>query len=143
MKIAIGSDHAGFVLKNEISGYLRAKRHKVIDLGAFSEDRVDYPDYAKKVAKTVASKKADMGILVCGSGIGMSMSANKVKGIRAAVCESIYTAKMSRMHNDANILCLGARILPKKKAFAIIDLWLKTSFEGGRHIKRVRKIEAK
>lgn len=140
MKIVIGSDHAGFVLKEEIRGHLDKKRIKWADLGAYSEDSVDYPDVANKLAKLVASKKADRGILICGSGIGMSMTANKVKGIRAAACESVYTAKMSRLHNDSNILCLGARLLNKRTALKLVGIWLDTKFEGGRHLRRVKKI---
>ncbi len=136
----MGSDHAGFGLKEQIKKYLMDKGHTVRDTGPYTEDRCDYPVYAKKVATLVAKDKASKGILVCGSGIGMSMAANKVKGIRAAVCESLYTAEMSRMHNDSNVLCLGARILSKKKALAIVDKWLHTKFEGGRHLKRVRLI---
>lgn len=140
MKIAIGSDHAGFTLKEDIKQYLRKKRYVLTDFGAFSEESVDYPVFAQKVAKALASKKAVKGILICGSGIGMSMAANKIKGVRAASCESIYTAKMSRKHNDANVLCIGSRILSKKKALQIVDAWLRTEFEGGRHLRRVKKI---
>ncbi len=140
MKLAIGSDHAGFCLKEDIKDFLTKKGFKVIDFGTYSPDRTDYPVYAAKVAKAVASKKAERGILVCGSGLGMCMAANKTKGIRAAACESEYTAKMSRLHNDSNILCLGERILPPAKAKKIAGIWLKTKFEGGRHSRRVKLI---
>lgn len=141
MKIALAADHAGFPLKEKIKLHLKKKGFSALDLGTDSLKKTDYPDFAKKLAKTVTSKKVEKGILVCGSGLGMAMAANKVKGIRAVPCENIYTAKMSRAHNDANILCLGARILSKQKAFKIIDIWLETPFEGGRHIERIKKIE--
>ena len=141
MKIAIASDHAGFVLKEEVKSFLKRKKYTVKDLGSYSEESVDYPDYAKKTARFVSSKKVSKGILICGSGIGMSIAANRFKGVRAAACESPYTAKMSRLHNDANILCLGARILPVKKALKLIEIWLSTKFEGGRHKRRIRKLD--
>lgn len=140
MKIAIGSDHAGYKLKEEIKKHLKKRRIVLKDLGAFSEKSVDYPDIAKKVAKAVASKKYRFGILVCGTGLGMAMVANKISGIRAAVCHNVYTAKMSRAHNDANILSLGGRVLKRAAAIKIVDVFLKTPFEGGRHLRRVRKI---
>lgn len=141
MKIALASDHAGVKLKEEIKAFLEGKRHVVRDLGPYSGDySVDYPDFAKKAALLVASKKVSKAILICGSGIGMSIAANRFKGVRAASCESPYTAKMCRLHNDANVLCIGARILPKKNALKIIDTWLSTEFEGGRHKRRVRKL---
>lgn len=140
MRIAIASDHAGLELKEEIKSFLKERSHSVRDLGPFSEASVDYPDFAKKVARLVASKKFPKGILVCGSGIGMSIAANRSKGVRAAACESLYTAKMSRMHNDSNILCIGARILTVKKALDIVKTWLLTGFEGGRHKRRVKKL---
>ena len=141
MKIALASDHAGFALKERIKSYLKDKGFSILDLGTDSEKKTDYPIFAKKAAKAVTLKKTEKAILVCGSGLGMAMTANRIKGIRAVSCENIYTAKMSRLHNDANILCLGARILSEKKAFKIIDVWLKTAFEGGRHINRINKIE--
>lgn len=140
MKIALASDHAGFLLKGKIKSFLRKKGHVITDTGCFSEERCDYPDFAKKAARLVANKKTQRAVLVCGSGLGMSMAANKIKGIRAAACESLYTAKMSRAHNDSNVLCLGSRILDFTKAKKIISAWLDTSFEGGRHAGRVRKI---
>ena len=140
MKISIGADHAGLVFKAEVIKHLNKKKHTVKDLGPYTEDSVDYPDYAKAVAKDVASKKTKFGILICGSGIGMSMAANKVKGIRAALVYDIYTAEMARLHNDANIICIGARTTTAKNATKLIDKFLATQFEGGRHLKRVRKI---
>jgi len=142
MKIAIGSDHGGYLLKENVKKYLSKRKIGFKDFGAFSEETVDYPDIGKKAAKDVASKKSKFGILVCGTGLGMSMVANRVKGIRAALCHNVYTAKMSRAHNDANILCLGGRVLKKAPALKIVEAFLKTPFEGGRHLRRVRKIEA-
>ena len=141
MKIAIGADHGGFILKEEIRKHLLKKGISVKDFGTFSEESVDYPDIGKKVAKAVAQNKFKFGILICGTGLGMSMVANKVAGIRAAVCHNIFTAKMSRAHNDANILCLGGRVLKKSTALKMVDAFLKTKFEGGRHLRRIRKIK--
>ena len=138
--IALGSDHAGFELKEKIKQYLEKRKLKIKDYGCYSEESVDYPDYAEKVARTVANGKAEKGIVICGTGIGMSMAANKVLGIRAALCWNEETAEMSRKHNDANILCLGARMIDHEKALRIVDIWLKTNFEGGRHRRRVNKI---
>ncbi len=140
MKIAIASDHAGIKLKEEIKSFLKQKKHIVRDLGPYSEDSVDYPDFAKKTARLVSLKKIPKAILVCGSGIGMSIAANRFKGVRAAACESPYTAKMSRLHNDSNVLCIGARILSEKKALNVVNIWLSTGFEGGRHKRRVKKL---
>ena len=140
MKISIGADHGGFKLKEEIKDHLKKRKIAFKDLGTFSEESVDYPDIGKRVARAVASKKYKFGILVCGTGLGMSMVANRVKGIRAALCHNVYTAKMSRAHNDANILCLGGRVLKKALALKIVDAFLKTPFEGGRHLRRVKKI---
>lgn len=138
--IALGSDHAGFELKEKIKKYLEEKKVETKDYGCFSDDPVDYPDYAEKVAKAVANGDADRGILVCGTGLGMSMSANKLPGIRAALCWNEKAAEMSRKHNDANVLCLGARLIDHTDALRIVNVWLKTGFDGGRHIKRVKKI---
>lgn len=138
--IALGSDHAGFELKEKIKVHLQAKKLDVKDQGCFSGESVDYPDYAEKVARTVANGKAEKGIVICGTGIGMSMAANKVLGIRAALCWNEEAAELSRKHNDANILCLGARMIDHEKALRIVDIWLKTNFEGGRHGRRVNKI---
>lgn len=140
MKIALGADHAGFELKNKIQQHLSGQGTEVQDVGTNSGDSVDYPDFARKVAETVADQRATFGILVCGTGIGMAMSANKVPGIRAAHCDTIFEAEMSREHNDANILALGARVLEPEAALAIVDAWIKASFLGGRHQRRVDKI---
>lgn len=144
--IVIGSDHGGFKLKEEIKRYFEEKEIKYEDKGTFSEESVDYPNIAKAVAKDVADKKADIGILICRSGIGMSMVANKFKGVRCAVCYQEQTAKFSRMHNNANMLALGADYISTNDAICIIRQFLATEFEGGRHeerIKLIEKIEAK
>ncbi len=140
MKIAIGADHAGYLLKDHIRQYVLALGHQVIDEGTNASDSVDYPDFAVKVAENVAAGRAERGILVCGSGIGMAISANKVPGIRAANISSQYEAQMSREHNDLNVLALGARILDESGATQIVQLWLSTPFSGGRHSGRVEKI---
>jgi len=140
MKIAIGSDHAGFKLKSQVIEYLKKKNIFFKDFGAFSSDPVDYPDIAHPVARAIAAKKFDRGILVCGSGLGMTMAAFQTKGIRAANCLDVWMARMSRAHNDANLLCLGGRRLKKAQALRILQVWLKTKFEGGRHLRRVKKI---
>ncbi len=142
MKFYIGTDHAGVELKNWTVEYLRQKGHEVEDLGPYTTDRVDYPDYAVKVCEAVLSDTGSQGILICGSGIGMSMAANRHKGIRAALCHDAYTATVARGHNDANVLCYGERIVGKGVAASIIDAWLASEFEGGRHEGRVAKIEA-
>ncbi|MCX7830171.1 MAG: ribose 5-phosphate isomerase B [Acidobacteria bacterium] len=141
MKIALASDHAGLELKNFVKDYLQKSKIVVKDFGTNSEDSVDYPDFAKEVCKAVLSKEFERGILICGSGVGMSISANRFKGIRAVLCQDLYTAEFSRLHNDANILCLPGRLIGKGLAEKIIDIWLKTEFEGGRHQKRIDKIE--
>jgi ribose 5-phosphate isomerase B len=141
VKIAIASDHAGFRLKEGVRRHLQKLGHEVKDLGTFDEKPVDYPDFAFPVAKSVASGDCEMGILFCGTGIGMSIAANKVKGIRAAHCTNVEEAKLSRQHNNANVLCLGGRILGKEQAFEMVDAWLTTEFEGGRHERRLGKIE--
>jgi ribose 5-phosphate isomerase B len=142
MKIAMGADHAGFELKNQIKEALEQQGIAVRDEGTNSGESVDYPDFARLVAHDVADHRADMGILVCGSGIGMAITANKVAGIRAANVSSEYEAQMSREHNDANVLTLGARILNREQALAIVKKWLSTAFAGGRHERRVEKIAA-
>lgn len=138
--IAIGSDHAGYSLKMEIIGQLERKNLEVLDLGCGGES-CDYPDIAAEVAKNVAGGGSEKGILVCGTGVGMSMAANKVCGVRAALCPDCYTAKYTRLHNDANILCLGARSVGSGKALEIVDMFLETPFEGGRHQRRIDKIK--
>jgi ribose 5-phosphate isomerase B len=142
MRIAMGADHAGYELKNKIRDYLKQQGFDVQDEGTNAADSVDYPDFAAKVGNDVASHAADRGILVCGSGIGMAISANKVHGVRAANITSEYEAQMSREHNDLNVLTLGARILDEAKALKIVDLWLTTQFAGDRHQRRVQKMMA-
>ena len=139
-KIFLSSDHAGYKLKEIIKIYLDKIMIKYTDLGPFSNDRVDYPDYAHKVAKKVKINKNHVGILVCGSGTGMNIAANKHKNIRAAQCFNVKSTKLSRLHNDANIITLGSRLLSKKNALKFIGVFLNTKFEGGRHTKRIRKI---
>ena len=140
MKIALGADHAGYQLKDQIKVHLQNRGVEVQDEGTDSGESVDYPDYARLVSHDVSQHRADLGILVCGSGIGMAIAANKVEGIRAANVSSEYEAQMSREHNDANVLTLGARILNADQALAIVDKWLATKFAGGRHERRVEKI---
>lgn len=142
MKIAIGSDHAGFSLKQELIAPLTNAGHEVLDLGTISPDSVDYPDFAGAVARSVVSGEADRGILVCGSGIGMSIAANRFPGIRAALCLDVETARLSRAHNDSNVLVLAGRKTGEDEARSILDAWLSSEFEGGRHSKRLQKIEA-
>ena len=136
----MASDHAGFVLKEIIKNKLTKEKIKVIDLGPKTNMSVDYPDYAKKVARNVSSKKTNMGILVCGSGTGMAMSANKLRKIRAAVCYNSVSTRLSRTHNNANILALGSRLTNKREALKLVNIFLSTKFEGGRHLRRIRKI---
>jgi len=140
LKIAIGSDHAGFELKAYIKRILEAKGYVLIDAGPDTDDSVDYPDYGFKVANLVSGGGVDKGILICGTGIGMSVAANKVKGIRASLAFDMYTAMQSRKHLDANILVLGARVTGLGVAEAIVNVWLDTPFEGGRHEERIAKI---
>jgi|TARA_B100000780_G_scaffold258378_1_gene208699 ribose 5-phosphate isomerase B len=139
-KICIASDHAGYGLKEKIKDYLVNKSISVIDIGPFSDISVDYPDYAKKVSKRILSQKSDVGILVCGSGTGMAITANKFKGIRAAQCYSKSSVILSREHNNSNIICLGSRLLKYKEAFKYVIYFLNTKFKGGRHQKRINKI---
>ena len=139
-KICISSDHAGFKLKESIKDFLINKNISIIDLGPINEDSVDYPDYAKKVSNRVKSKKSDIGILVCGSGTGMAISANKIKGIRAAVCYNLKSTRLSRQHNDANIIAIGSRLTKKNTALQLVSVFLGTKFERGRHLRRVKKI---
>ncbi len=140
--IAIGSDHAGYLLKADIIKFLEGKGLEVKDFGTNTCDSVDYPDYGQAVAEAVSSEECEKGIIICGTGIGISISANKVPGIRAAVCTDSYMAKMSRQHNDANILAIGERVVGPGVAFDIIETWLDTEFLGGRHQNRVNKISA-
>lgn len=140
MKIAIGSDHAGYKYKEHILKYLDKKKIQYEDFGAFNEESIDYPDVAYQVGKAVAAGKFEKGILICGSGVGMCLVANKVRGVRAAAVYNSYLAKMCREHNDANILCLGAKVTRKSEINKLVNLWLKTKFEEGRHLRRVEKI---
>ena len=139
-KICIASDHAGFKLKENIKDFLIKKNVSIFDLGPMNKNSVDYPDFAKKVSRRVNAKKSDLGILVCGSGTGMAISANKIKDIRAAVCYNLKSTRLSRQHNNANIIALGARLTKKSLSLKLVELFLKTKFEGGRHLKRVKKI---
>ncbi len=141
MKIAIGSDHAGFGYKEIVKKHLQEKGFEVIDKGTYSEERVDYPIFGRAVAEAVASGEVDRGIVICGTGIGISIAANKVKGIRAALCTNEYMARMARKHNDANILAFGARVLGIDVVLGIVDEFFSTEFEGGRHEKRVNLIK--
>lgn len=141
VSIVIGSDHGGFLLKRSIVSFLKKKGFKVEDMGTFSQTSMDYPDTAFKVARSVRKRPDSKGILICKSGIGNSIAANKIKGIRAALCQNIKSAKLSRLHNNSNILVLGALFVSAKKAEKIVEVWLKTPFEGGRHLRRIKKIE--
>ena len=138
--VCIASDHAGFSLKEEIKDFLVNKKVSIFDIGPFSDKSVDYPDYAKKLGNRVKLKKSDVGILVCGSGPGMAISANKIKTIRAAVCYNLKSTRLSRQHNNANIIALGSRLTKKKLSLKLVEVFLKTKFEGGRHLKRIKKI---
>ncbi len=139
-KVCISSDHAGYNIKEQIKNHLLKKDISIIDLGPHNNNSVDYPDYAKKIGNRVKSKKSDCGILVCGSGTGMAIAANKIKGVRAAVCYSEKSTILSRLHNDANIICLGSRLTKKNVIIKLVKIFLKTKFEGGRHKKRINKI---
>jgi ribose 5-phosphate isomerase B len=140
MKVALACDHGGYRLKEVIKEYLKELGVEFVDYGTYSEESVDYPDYAYKAAKGIVNGEADRGIFICGTGIGISMAANKVHGIRAALCYNVYAAEMSRRHNDANVLCLGGRVLGDELAKRIVKAWLETPFEGGRHERRIKKI---
>ena len=138
--IALGADHAGYGLKEALKAWLINHGYQVLDLGTHSTESVDYPDYAALVAESVADHKVERGLLICGTGIGMCIAANKVKGIRAAPCHDRITAEMCRRHNDANVLCLSADLLGEDMMDTMVRIWLKTPFEGGRHARRVEKI---
>jgi RpiB/LacA/LacB family sugar-phosphate isomerase len=142
MKIAVGSDHRGFPLKERLKVMLAAGGHEIIDAGCTSTLPADYPDYAFSVGEMVARGAADRGILICGSGIGMSIAANKVKGVRAALCRTVDDARMTRMHNDSNVLTLSERSLDDPALAELVTVWLTTPFDGGRHQRRVEKINA-
>ena len=141
MKIAIGNDHRGFAVKRKIVQLLKDRSHEVIDIGTDSEDGVDYPDYAMKVGEMVADGSVERGILICGTGIGMALAANKIRGVRAAPVHDDVTAELSRLHNDSNVLCLSADLLGQKLIDHIVEIWVNTPFEGGRHARRIKKIE--
>ena len=142
MKIAVASDHGGFALKEKVKEHLIERGFDVEDLGTHSEESVDYPVYGKACGEAVASGKADLGVVVCGTGIGISIAANKIDGIRAAHCHDVYSAEMTKRHNNANVICMGGRVIGRELAFKIIDAWLDAEFEGGRHQKRIDKIHA-
>jgi ribose 5-phosphate isomerase B len=137
MKVALGADHRGFALKEKLKAYLERRGHAVADKGTYSTERADYPDYAFAVARAVAGGRAARGILVCSTGLGMTMAANRVRGIRAALCDSVRLARMAREHNDSNVLCLGAGVVGWPLVRRIVDVWLRTAFAGGRHRRRV------
>ena len=141
MKIAIGSDHAGFVLKKEVLALLKRLSFEVTNCGTNDTSSVDYPDFGEKVSRLVSAGEVDRGILICGTGIGMSMVANKFPNVRASLCNDLFSAKMSRLHNDANVLVLGGRIIGKDLAAEIVTTWMSTPFEGDRHLKRLHKIK--
>lgn len=140
--LAIGSDHGGFELKKHMIAHLESKGIAVKDYGTYTEESCDYPDIAKTVTDAVISGECERGILICGTGIGISIAANKVDGIRAALCSDVFSAKMARQHNNANIVCLGGRVTGRELAFMIVDTFLETEFEGGRHQNRIDKIHA-
>ena len=141
MKISITSDHAGVELKEELVEFIESMGHSVKDLGPFNTDSIDYPDYAQKMCKTVVDKESDLGIAICGTGVGMSMACNKVPGIRASLCSESYSAKLTRQHNNSNVLCLGARVIGVELAKDIVNEYLKAEFEGGRNQRRIDKLE--
>lgn len=140
MKIAVGADHGGYDLKEEVVKHLKDK-YLVEDYGTYSKESIDYPDVSSKVTKAIQVQEADLGILICGTGIGMSIAANKQEGIRAALCGDTYSAKLTRQHNDSNVLCLGARVVGSGLALMIVNTWIDAEYEGGRHQNRIDKIE--
>lgn len=140
MKVALGCDHAGFILKDVVAACLAQGGHEVLDEGTDSDASCDWPDFGERVARSVASGEAERGIAICGTGIGMAMTANKLPGVRAALCNDLYTARYSRLHNDANVLALGARVVGPGLAEEIVRIWLETPFEGGRHSRRLEKL---
>lgn len=141
MKIVIGSDHAGYELKEAVKAKLEREGYEITDVGTYSPDSVDYPKYGHAVGKAVVSGEADRGIAICGTGIGISIAANKVPGIRAGVVSSVWQAEMTKAHNDANVLCMGARVVDEELAFAMVDKWLETEFMGDKHLRRINEIE--
>lgn len=141
MNLVIASDHAGYTMKENVKKYLTEQGHTVIDCGTDSEASCDYPIFAKALCKEINDGKAELGILICGTGIGMSMAANKVKGIRAAVCSDYFSTKFTRAHNNTNVMCIGARVMGEGLALELIDVFLNTPFEGGKHLRRVNMLE--
>lgn len=143
MRLCIGSDHGGFEFKTNIILFLNQQYPKYVlkDMGTYTKESCDYPDFADAVVQDILSKKSDLGILICGTGIGMSIRANRYQGIRAALVHDLFTAENAKKHNNANILCLGERVLPQDLAFSLISTWLNTPFEGGRHEKRIEKLD--
>ena len=140
MRIAIGCDHAAYTFKEEIKAYLTEKGHVLLDKGCYSPERADYPDHGIAVGEAVASGEAERGVVICGSGIGISIAANKVRGVRCALCSEPLSARLSRNHNDANVLAMGARLIGLEMGKAIVNAWFEAEFEGGRHIGRIEKI---
>lgn len=141
MKLAVGSDHRGYHVKRRIVNFLREHKHEVIDVGTNSEESVDYPDFALTVARMIVGGEVERGILICGTGLGMAIAANKLPGIRATPVHDDVTAELSRRHNDSNVLCLSADLLGERLISHVVDIWLKTEFEGGRHARRLTKID--
>jgi ribose 5-phosphate isomerase B len=142
MKIAVACDHGGYKLKQAVIQELKNMGHEVEDYGTYNEESCDYPDYAAKAAKAVASGECEKGVVICGTGIGVSITANKVKGIRCALCHDVYSAKKTRQHNDANMLAMGARVIGEGLALEIVDAFFTSEFEGGRHVRRIEKMMA-
>lgn len=142
MRIAVGSDHAGFHLKERLAAHLREAGHEVVDCGTHSDDRVDYPDFGAAVGRAVRDGAVDGGLCVCGSGIGIAMAANKIDGIRAATVHDVTSARLTKQHNNANVICIGERLTGPEVAVDCVDAWLAAEFEGGRHVGRVAKLDA-
>ncbi|MBN2026930.1 MAG: ribose 5-phosphate isomerase B [Actinobacteria bacterium] len=137
MRVALGCDHAGFILKDVVAETLARAGHEILDEGTFSDESCDWPEFAERVARRVSAGEAERGIAICGTGLGMAMTANKLPGVRAAVCNDLYTARYSRLHNDANVLTMGARVIGSGVAEEIVHIWMETPFEGGRHSRRL------
>ena len=141
LKVVVGSDHGGFEYKQAVTEFLKSKNIEYIDIGTYSKDSCDYPVIAQKAAEKIISGEANRGILICGTGIGMSIAANKIKGIRAALCHDTFSARATRAHNNSNVLCFGQRVIGECLALDIVEMWLKTDFDGGRHQKRIDMLE--
>ena len=141
LKVVVGSDHGGFEYKQAVTDFLKSKNIEYIDIGTYSKDSCDYPVIAQKAAEKIISGEANRGILICGTGIGMSIAANKIKGIRAALCHDTFSARATRAHNNSNVLCFGQRVIGECLALDIVEMWLKTDFDGGRHQKRIDMLE--